>query len=927
LSRLEFMKGDLTKTQSCRQFYSGVLALCASIFLGCQSPAAEPFLAPGANVVLISGLPGDLESETTYRDQLRSWLEILETAQPHSVHVLADSPGSLSGKIDARAASRSNFLAVAETLPGQANPLVVIVWGHGGKQGGTPVFHVRGPRITVADFQKLATNGPTVSNWLLFFRGSGFFARELATMSRQIISSDAESGFSSDPIGLPLAAKIVRGEPAVSWATLADELGLAIAGWYKERNLARTEEPALWTGEEHPRLLAKTTPETTLAAVRPPEGGPPATNSATESNQPPVDAQAAPLTETPSSVWREIHRVESRDFPDMDAVVLRRRVSYTLGANPAISSEQDEFIQVLTPEGKRFGDFDISYAPPAEDITFLNCEVQRADGSVVTLDPDAIREARDESLGEYQMGRRKFFSLPGVAPGAILHVRYRTVWKQFPLPRISLQIPLAHEIPTLDLNVEVTTPKEAPFHFGFDGASEQQAAQPGAADDVHASPSTNHDPATRQTTYGSTYTWHFAQMPAEARESLTAPHSGSRLMLSTFPDWNTFAQWYARISKLTDEVTPMISAKAAELTKDAKSDREKVLALYHFVTGLRYVAVPLGVNSFRPHAAENVLQNQFGDCKDKANLFNALLHSMDFSAELVLVPRFSQAHETLPGFAFNHAISRVILGGNTLWVDTTDDVCRFGLLPPGDPGRKVLVIAPGTNTLTQLPLPEASEHRLQVTGEVDCTEPARGCPSSFSVVAFGYPDYELRETARQTKEGNSSLPLLAARFCPAAGTFALEKQTATSVAALDQNFSWKGQGMLIGICSRNANASDRRTRTTIRAPFWLPKEWDLALHRRSSPLFLNQGYPLTLEETLEIRAPANSENVALPAAAQNQQGPLRWQIKWSRGDNGLNASLRAELVRGELNEAETRSFQQQARGLLMALAEPGTLSY
>ena len=115
------------------------------------------------------------------------------------------------------------------------------------------------------------------------------------------------------------------------------------------------------------------------------------------------------------------------------------------------------------------------------------------------------------------------------------------------------------------------------------------------------------------------------------------------------------------------------------------------------------------------------LQNEFGDCKDKANLFNTLLHSLGIEARLVLVPRFSQAHEGLPGLSFNHAISRVTLGGETLWVDTTDDVCRFGMLPPGDPGRKVLVIDGQTNALTQLPAPDPSEHALKVRGEVDCT--------------------------------------------------------------------------------------------------------------------------------------------------------------------------------------------------------------
>src|SRR6202040_2116724 len=106
-----------------------------------------------------------------------------------------------------------------------------------------------------------------------------------------------------------------------------------------------------------------------------------------------------------------------------------------------------EFIQILTPEGKRFGDFDISYSPPAEEINFLDCEVLRADGKLVRLDADAIRDARPESVGDYQTGERKFFSLPGVGPGAVLHVRYRTEWKEFPLPYISLAIPVGDDLP------------------------------------------------------------------------------------------------------------------------------------------------------------------------------------------------------------------------------------------------------------------------------------------------------------------------------------------------------------------------------------------------------------------------------------------------------------------------------------------------
>jgi hypothetical protein len=597
---------------------------------------------------------------------------------------------------------------------------------------------------------------------------------------------------------------------------------------------------------------------------------------------------------------------------------LRRRISYTLAASPAIVAEHDEFIQVLTAEGKRFGDFDISYAPPFEDISFSECEVLSPQGKLARLDPDAIREANDQSLGDYHAGRRKFFSLPGVVPGAILHVHYHNEWKKFPLPHISLEIPVSGELSALESTLQVTVPKDEPFHFALENASDPL---------VIRDSSINPDPTIKQTSYGATYIWQFTNLVGQSREILAPPRQGIALLVSTFPDWSDFAEWYARISKLTDEVTPEIKAKAAELTRESKTDREKVLCVYNYVTSLRYVAIPLGVNSFRPHAAANVFKNQFGDCKDKANLFNTLLRSLNIDAHLVLVPRFRQAYDALPGLAFNHAISRVTLPDETLWVDTTDDVCRFGMLPPGDSGRKVLVIAERTNSLSQLPAPDPDRHKLTVHGKIDCSHGFEALPASFEVVALGYPDYELRESAREAKEHAGAVPFLSARYRFAAGSFALEKQTATPVAALDQDFSWRAQGGLIGVIShfsddpnRVAAPTNAGHRAFLRPSFWLPKEWDLALNHRKSALFLNQGYPLTLDEQLDFVLPSRSQVAGLPGPAGSVEGPLKWKVEWTKpADARLRAVLRAELSTGELSAAETASLQQQLPALISAV--------
>src|SRR5207237_965163 len=120
-------------------------------------------------------------------------------------------------------------------------------------------LHVRGPRITPEDFATLASHTANAeSHWLLFFRGSGAFASRIAGPQRQLLSSDADSMFSSDPIALPLVLKRLRTNPAISFSSLADEVGPLTVSWYEERNLARTEEPTLWAATEKPRLLAGT---------------------------------------------------------------------------------------------------------------------------------------------------------------------------------------------------------------------------------------------------------------------------------------------------------------------------------------------------------------------------------------------------------------------------------------------------------------------------------------------------------------------------------------------------------------------------------------------------------------------------------------------------------------------------------------------
>ena len=871
---------------------------------------SDPLNTPESTVVLLVGLPGDTESENSYREQLQNWLRFLaEPSPPPKLYVFCDLPEAISLPQNLQAqilpANRANFLTLTNTLAGSRFPLLVVAWGHGGRQGAAPVLHVRGPRLTASDFSAVGAVVPE-SKWILLFRGSGAFAQALAGAGRQILSSESQTMFASDPIGMTILLKSLSESPTLTFDRMAQRLGSGTARWYSERSLARTEEPTLWIEGQKPKLLADSQEDNEAAVSAQAKSLEEDKTSPKETSDKPQVENPVParFTEsTPSAPWKQIRPVDPQQYPEVDGVILQQKITCTLGSNPAVDTEQEQYVQVLSVEGKRFGDFDVSYSPPAEEVEILDCEVLRPDGKLIRADADSTHDARENQGGDYQARQRRFFSLPGILPGAIVHVHYRKQWKEFPLPRISMALSLAEELPVLDSIVQVTVPKQSSFHFAFEDLS---------------SP----DPAVQQSGYSTSYSWHFLNCPPQSREVLTPPHQGPRLLFSTFADWSEFADWYGRITRLTSEASPEIVAKAKELTRTAATDREKVLAIYNYVTALRYVAVPLGVNSVRPHAAANVFRNQYGDCKDKANLLNALLLAVNIDSHLVLVPRFEQAYDAVPGLSFNHAISRVTFGSNTLWVDTTDDICRFGLLPPGDPGRKVLVIDGQAQTLSQLPLPLPEENRLRFEGDVDASTASASWPVKLKAVAQGYPDYQFREAARATRDGRGALPLMAVHWRPVVGSFAMDGQTMTSVSELERDFSWRADGRLIGLSGRAS--PDRRI---VRSPFWLPKEWDLALHRRGSPLYLNQGYPLSLEQEVQFKLPARARDILLPEACENVKPPLRWSLKWaSLTDNHVVVRLHAQLDQGELSSDETSRFQQQLNALLAAVAADAAFS-
>ena len=148
-----------------------------------------------------------------------------------------------------------------------------------------------------------------------------------------------------------------------------------------------------------------------------------------------------------------------------------------------------------------------------------------------------------------------------------------------------------------------------------------------------------------------------------------------QIQLSEFADWADVAQWAEQLfqramlpSKALEEQAQAIKAKAASPAQRLR------LALDFVQQEVRYFGTENGVNSHQPATAETVLRQRFGDCKDKAALLVSLLRALgvESQASLVSLAHRNQVLHRLPSpLAFDHAIVRTSIEGETLWLDAT----------------------------------------------------------------------------------------------------------------------------------------------------------------------------------------------------------------------------------------------------------------
>jgi len=350
-----------------------------------------------------------------------------------------------------------------------------------------------------------------------------------------------------------------------------------------------------------------------------------------------------------------------------------------------------------------------SYEADRQVVQLRGARVYRGNGRIDEAIESGEGAANDPSISMYTSQRTFYVQFPRLEPSDVIELRYR---------------------------VEDMTPRNEYADYFGDLIYMQQDEPVGNAEYVLISP------RTRKINFDTNLSQRLKHLSKDLNDThidwFTAdnlkpihpePHMPSYgelsgfIHLSTFDSWESLGHWYWGFIKDQFDVDEGTRRLALRIAAQAKTDAEKVQAVYDWVVqNTRYVALEFGVYGYKPHRTVQTLTRGWGDCKDKATAIIGLLRNLGIEARFVAV-RTQLRGDLLSNVSslapFDHAIAYV--PSLNWYLDGTAEGSGSRELPIMDRGAMALHIWDGKAQLVRIPFgdPKQDQVRRDINVQLD----------------------------------------------------------------------------------------------------------------------------------------------------------------------------------------------------------------
>lgn len=374
-------------------------------------------------------------------------------------------------------------------------------------------------------------------------------------------------------------------------------------------------------------------------------------------------------------------------------------------------------VRVQSEAGLRsWGQLVFGYNSVNEKIEISYVRVIKPDKSVITAPADAVQDLNPPILQVapvYTDFRQKHVTVPSLRPGDVLEYQVtRTINAPFAPGQFWTQYNFQKNAITLDEQLEINVPA---------GRTVKLKTKPGF------------DPKTSEENGRRIYRWTSSHLvrEVESKDSTEKKTKKKRpedqfpdVQLTTFASWEEVGRWYQSLEKDRRAPSAAVRAKAEELTKGLHSDMQKAEALYDYsAKNFRYVSLSLGLGRYQPHSSDDVLHNQYGDCKDKSTLLESLLEASGISSAPALINSSRKLDPDIPSPSqFDHVVTTAVVGNERIWMDTTTEIAPFRLLSYPLRKKQALLISTDKpphleETPADPPVPDTES--LKIDGKLD----------------------------------------------------------------------------------------------------------------------------------------------------------------------------------------------------------------
>ncbi len=429
----------------------------------------------------------------------------------------------------------------------------------------------------------------------------------------------------------------------------------------------------------------------------------------------------------------------SAAYPNANYARLLDLGNVTVKSDGTVVARYRMTYKLYNERARRLAEVNLPYNSSFQELHVVSARTIQKDGTIVRVKPGDIRTTAQ--AGDYLMyddAQGYGFSMPGVEDGCVIDYTWEEITHPMLMPgQFFTYWGFNGPEPVGVSRFVLHAPTDKPLKFKtYNDASLKPVI------------TTSLDGKVR------TYTWELKNAkPLEIEPSMPNYNDITTWMeVSSLDSWQEIAKWFWGLQSPQAKPTEAIKKTVNTLIAGKQTEEEKARVIYDWVANrTRYVGLEFGISAFKPHAAADVYDKLYGDCKDKATLLVTMLGVAGIKASPVLLHAderrvIDQGLPTLT--AFNHCIALAQVSGKEVWLDATAETCAYGDIPNSDRGSRVLVVNDGKGEFKTIPTYNAADNGMSVHSDITL-RPDGGADTKVDFTMRGESGQGMRYRARE----------------------------------------------------------------------------------------------------------------------------------------------------------------------------------